>query len=187
MKKTNRIHPVQLTDDQWKQKLTPEQYRILREKGTETPFTGKLLHNDKTGDYTCGACGATLFKSDAKYDSTTSGLDGWPSFADVASSDAVELADDNSLGMHRTEVICRTCGSHLGHLFDDDSSPTGQHYCINSAALDFKKKQLGAVFSAPVDHLLEDGEKVGAFGGQGVFGAGRDFGETLTADDTAFL
>lgn len=129
------------TDDTWKQKLTPEQYHILREKGTETPFTGKFLHNDKTGDYTCAACGAVLFKSDAKYDSSIPGLMGWPSFADVAKSGAVELSDDNSLGMSRTEVTCKNCGSHLGHLFDDDTSPSGQHYCINSAALDFKENK----------------------------------------------
>lgn len=128
-----------MDDDEWKDKLTPEQYHILREKGTEVPGTGKWLHNDETGDYTCAACGALLFKSDTKYDSDIPSLEGWPSFADVAKSDAVELRDDNSLGMRRTEVICKNCGSHLGHLFPDDSSPTGQHYCINSVALDFKK------------------------------------------------
>jgi peptide-methionine (R)-S-oxide reductase len=133
--------PVQLTDDEWRQKLTPEQYRVLREKGTETPGTGALLHNDKTGDYTCAACGTVLFKSDSKYESNVPGLEGWPSFSEVAASDTVELKDDNTLGMHRTEVICKTCGSHLGHIFDDASSPTGQHYCINSAALDFKEKK----------------------------------------------
>jgi len=132
---------MNLSDDEWKAKLTPEQYHVLREKGTEAPFTGKLLQNDKTGDYTCGACGTVLFKSDSKYESDVPGLAGWPSFADVADSDKVELLDDNSLGMRRTEVICKTCGSHLGHLFDDASSPSGQHYCINSAALDFQAKQ----------------------------------------------
>lgn len=128
-------------DDRWKEKLTPEQYHVLREKGTEAPFSGKLLHNDKTGDYTCAACGTVLFKSDAKYDSDVPGLMGWPSFSEVAASAKVELKDDSSLGMHRIEVICRTCGSHLGHIFDDSSSPTGQHYCINSVALDFKEKK----------------------------------------------
>jgi peptide-methionine (R)-S-oxide reductase len=132
---------MKLSDDEWKAKLTPEQYHVLREKGTEAPYSGKLLQNDKTGDYTCGACGAVLFKSDSKYESDVPGLAGWPSFADVASSDAVELEADNSLGMSRTEVICKNCGSHLGHIFDDASSPTGQHYCINSAALDFQEKK----------------------------------------------
>lgn len=130
-----------VSEDEWKKKLTPEQYHVLREKGTEAPFTGKLLQNEKTGDYTCAACGAVLFKSDTKYDSSIPGLMGWPSFSDVAASGAVELSDDDSLGMHRTEVTCKNCGSHLGHLFDDDTSPTGQHYCINSVSLDFEEKK----------------------------------------------
>lgn len=130
-----------MADDEWKDKLTPEQYHVLREKGTEVPGTGKWLHNVETGEYTCAACGALLFKGDTKYESNIPGLEGWPSFADVAKSDAVELKDDDSHGMHRTEVICKNCGSHLGHLFPDDSSPTGQHYCINSAALEFKKAE----------------------------------------------
>ncbi|HEY1835358.1 MAG TPA: peptide-methionine (R)-S-oxide reductase MsrB [Candidatus Saccharimonadales bacterium] len=132
--------PQQFTDDELKKKLTPEQYQVLREKGTEAPGTGKLLHNKETGEYMCAACGASLFKSDAKYDSTTPGLIGWPSFSEAASNEALTLQPDNSLLMHRTEVTCHNCGSHLGHLFEDPSSPNGQHYCINSAALDFKKK-----------------------------------------------
>ncbi len=130
-----------MSDDKYKDKLTPEQYHVLREKGTEAPFSGKLLHNDKTGDYTCAACGTVLFESDAKYESGIPSLQGWPSFSEVAASTKVELKDDDSLGMHRVEVICRTCGSHLGHVFDDTSSPTGKHYCINSVALDFKEKK----------------------------------------------
>ncbi len=130
-----------LSDEEWKQKLTPEQYKILRQKGTEAPFTGKLLNEKGTGDYVCGACGAVVFKSDTKYDSTMPGLLGWPSFSDVADAGAVELLKDDSLGMQRTEVICKNCGSHLGHLFEDSSSPNGQHYCINSASLDFKEKK----------------------------------------------
>jgi peptide-methionine (R)-S-oxide reductase len=126
------------SEEYWKEKLTPEQYHVLREKGTEIPGSGKLLQNNETGEYRCAACGAMLFKSDAKYDSTTPGLIGWPSFSDAADSGAVELRDDTSLWMHRTEVICKNCGSHLGHIFDDSSSPTNQHYCINSCALDFK-------------------------------------------------
>lgn len=128
------------TDEYWKEKLTPEQYHVLREKGTEAPGSGKLLQNNDTGDYTCAGCGTILFKSDSKYESTTPGLIGWPSFGDVASSDAVELKEDNSLFMKRTEVVCKTCGGHLGHLFDDSSSPTNQHYCINSCSLSFKPK-----------------------------------------------
>ncbi len=129
------------SDDEWKDKLTPEQYHVLRQKGTEAPFSGKLLNEKGTGDFVCAACGTVLFKSDSKYESDVPGLAGWPSFADVADSDAVELSDDNSFGMRRTDVTCKTCGGHLGHLFDDASSPTNQHYCINSAALDFKAKE----------------------------------------------
>jgi peptide-methionine (R)-S-oxide reductase len=123
--------------DEWKDKLTPEQYHILREKGTEAPFTGKLLQNHKTGDYTCAACGNVVFKSDTKFDSGS----GWPSFYDVANSKAVKLHDDDSLGAHRVEVTCAVCGSHLGHVFDDaPDQPTGRRFCINSASLDFKEK-----------------------------------------------
>jgi peptide-methionine (R)-S-oxide reductase len=132
--------PKLYTDEELKKKLTPEQYRILRQAGTEAPFSGELLHNKSSGVYKCPVCGSTLFSSDQKYDSDTPGLAGWPSFFDVASSDAVKLQDDNSLGMHRTEVTCSNCGSHLGHLFDDHTSPNGQHYCINSASLDFEPK-----------------------------------------------
>jgi methionine-R-sulfoxide reductase len=130
-----------VSEEEWKKRLTPEQYRVLREKGTEAPFTGKLLHTNEKGEYRCAACGELLFMSDAKFDSTQPGLAGWPSFAEVAGSDKVELKDDYDLGMHRIEVICKNCGSHLGHLFDDPDSPTGKHYCINSCALDFQKRQ----------------------------------------------
>lgn len=128
-----------MTDDNFKSKLTPEQYRVLREGGTEYPGTGEYLHFEENGDYRCAACNTLLFHSDAKYDTEIASLAGWPSFADPAAIDAVELRDDDSFGMHRTEVICKTCGSHLGHVFDDPSSPSGKHYCINSVALDFKK------------------------------------------------
>ncbi len=126
---------MQMTDDEWKARLTPEQYEILRNKGTETPFTGELLDNKGVGDYTCAACGAILFKSDHKFDSGS----GWPSFYDVAGTDTVVLTDDNSLGMHRVEATCANCGGHLGHVFNDAfDQPGGQRYCINSASLDFK-------------------------------------------------
>jgi methionine-R-sulfoxide reductase len=141
--KMNNQTASQMTEDDWKQKLTPEQYHVLREKGTEVPGTGKLLHNNDKGEYTCAACGAVLFRSDDKYESTVPGLIGWPSFANVAhdtdGQELVILQDNNSLGMHRLEAVCRNCGSHLGHLFPDESSHTGKHYCINSCALDFKE------------------------------------------------
>lgn len=130
-----------MTEDDFKQKLTPEQYRVLREKGTEAPGSGKYVDFYEDGMYHCAACGQALFSSDTKYESTTPGLVGWPAFAEVAKSDAVKLEDDNSLGMHRTEVTCANCGSHLGHLFPDDSSPNGQHYCINSVCLNFDPKK----------------------------------------------
>jgi peptide-methionine (R)-S-oxide reductase len=129
-----------MTEDEYKAQLTPEQYHVLREKGTEAPFSGQFLNHNEQGMYTCAACGAQLFKSESKYESDIPGLAGWPSFGDVVDAGAVELLDDNSLGMHRTEVVCKNCGSHLGHIFDDASSPTGKHYCINSVCLGFEKE-----------------------------------------------
>jgi peptide-methionine (R)-S-oxide reductase len=124
------------SEDEWKQKLTPEQYKVLREKGTEPPFTGALLHNKEKGTYTCAACGNPLFSSDHKFGSGS----GWPSFYDVSLSDAVEITRDTSHGMERTEVTCKKCGGHLGHVFDDAyDMPTGKRYCINSCSLDFQK------------------------------------------------
>ncbi|MDB5163813.1 MAG: Peptide methionine sulfoxide reductase MsrB [Candidatus Saccharibacteria bacterium] len=127
----------------FKKKLTPEQYHVLRERGTETPFSGEFVSNDDKGIYKCAACDAELFSSDTKQESTTPGLMGWPSFGDVIKAGAVELRDDTSMGMHRTEVVCKNCGSHLGHLFDDASMPTGKHYCINSLALAFDPSKSG--------------------------------------------
>lgn len=131
---------AQLTDGEWRQRLTTEQYHVLREKGTEAPGSGKLLYNQAAGDYSCAACGAVLFTSDMKFESTTPGLVGWPSFCD-AKQGAVALLADDSLDMRRTEVVCTHCGSHLGHWFDDPSAPDGRHYCINSAALGFKERK----------------------------------------------
>ena len=128
---------IDLPDDEWKKKLTPEQYHVLREKGTDAPFTGKLLENHDSGDYKCAACGNVVFKSGTKFESGS----GWPSFYDPANTEAVKLVSDDAHGMHRTEVVCANCGSHLGHVFDDAyDQPTGQRFCINSSALDFEKK-----------------------------------------------
>ncbi len=126
-----------MSDTDWKEKLTPEQYAVLRQGNTEAPFTGKLLHNKKSGDYMCAACGAVLFDSSTKFDSGS----GWPSFYDVKNSSAVKLKEDNNHGMQRIEVTCSNCGSHLGHVFNDaPDQPTGMRFCINSCALDFKEK-----------------------------------------------
>lgn len=128
---------IQKTNDEWKTSLDPEVYHVTREKGTEPPGSGKLLHNKETGMYTCSNCGTELFSSETKFDSGS----GWPSFYDVARNDAVELHEDTSYGMTRTEVTCKTCGAHLGHVFPDGpEDKTGQRYCINSLALNFRKK-----------------------------------------------
>jgi len=123
---------VSKTDEEWRKELSPEQYEILRRKGTERPFTGKYVDVKDKGMYRCAACGAELFSSDTKFDSGT----GWPSFYEPANLENVELHQDRTHGMVRTEVTCKRCGGHLGHVFDDGPAPTGQRYCINSCSLD---------------------------------------------------
>src|SRR6195952_4503176 len=129
--------PVEKTESEWKQELDPTRYSILRQAATERPWSGALLDEKRSGVYTCGACGAELFRSDTKFDSGS----GWPSFYESVNPDAVKLITDRSLGMVRTEVQCATCGSPLGHLFDDAyQTPTGDRYCMNSLSLDFKEQ-----------------------------------------------
>lgn len=126
---------IEQTDEQWRQQLTPQQFRVLRQRGTEPPFTGAYWDVKDDGVYRCAACSTPVFTSDTKFDSGT----GWPSFYEPVSDNAVEIRTDASHGMQRTEVVCGTCGSHLGHVFDDGPNPTGQRYCINSVSLDLEE------------------------------------------------
>lgn len=128
---------VKLTEEEWKKKLSPEEYYVLREKGTERPFTGKYVDNKKKGRYYCSACGNELFDSKSKFDSGT----GWPSFTEPVDKENVDEHKDLSYGMERTEVLCSKCGGHLGHVFDDGPKPIGKRYCMNSASLKFEEEK----------------------------------------------
>ncbi|MCW8344895.1 peptide-methionine (R)-S-oxide reductase MsrB [Vibrio sp. ZSDZ65] len=128
---------VTKTDENWREALTDEQYRVCRQQGTEAPFSGTLLHNKETGSYCCTCCGTALFESESKYDSGC----GWPSFDAPVSSDAIRYLDDTSHGMVRVEIRCSTCDSHLGHVFEDGPKTTGERYCVNSVSLIFNKTE----------------------------------------------
>lgn len=140
------IHSTK-TEQQWKNELSPEQYRVLREKGTEPAFNNEYHDNHSAGEYLCAACGLTLFLSEDKFDSGT----GWPSFSEPIAEDVVRLEGDTSYGMVRDEVVCARCGSHLGHVFDDGPEPTGMRYCMNSLSLRFKPETAVMLDVAEID------------------------------------
>ncbi|MGA1792368.1 MAG: peptide-methionine (R)-S-oxide reductase MsrB [Thermoplasmatota archaeon] len=127
---------LKLSEEEWKARLSPDRFNVLRKKGTERPFTGELLHNKERGTYHCAGCGLELFRSDSKFNSGS----GWPSFSDVVDNDNIKTETDVSFGMARTEIMCARCGGHLGHVFDDGPPPTGLRYCVNSLSLDFSSE-----------------------------------------------
>ena len=139
MATTEKANKVQKTEAEWRELLTPEQFHIMREKGTERAWSGPFLNNHDDGIYHCAACNAPLFKSDAKFESGS----GWPSFFEPVSPDAIQAHEDTTYGMRRVEVTCATCGAHLGHVFPDGPRPTGQRFCINGASLGFTKEDSG--------------------------------------------